>query len=167
MAKKKANPKDTKRISGANGLRALVSDLEDVLTPAIVDEIDGNSKLSEILTGDYNISDKQSSSTTVTFYAKTKDKAPREQSVEGFLELIMDYMLEVSHKDFEVEPVWETTTQYSTGVVKVRIKDKDKGTTKHTIQYTIKPVTGAKASLYEVTAQELSLIHISEPTRPY
>ena len=154
MAKKKANPTDTKRISGANGLRALVSDLEDVLTPAIVDEIDGNSKLSEILTGDYNISDKQSATTTVTFYAKTKDKAPREQSVEGFLELIMDYMLEVGHKDFVVDPVWETTTQYSTGVVKVRIKDKDKGTTKHTIQYTIKPITGAKASLYEVTAQE-------------
>ena len=152
MAKKKSNPKDTKRISGANGLRALVSDLEDVLTPAIVDEIDGNSRLSEILTGDYNISDKQSSSTTVTFYAKTKDKAPREQSVEGFLELIMDYMLEVNHKDFTVEPLWDATTLFSTGVIKVAIK-KD-NVIKHTIQYTIKPVTGAKASLYEVTAQE-------------
>ena len=89
-----------KRISGANGLRALVSELEYYLTPAIVDEIDGSSKLSEILTGDYNISAKKAASTTVTFYSKTKDKAPREQSVEGFLHLISDYMLEVSNDNF-------------------------------------------------------------------
>ena len=144
--------KNTKRISGANGLRALVSELEDVLTPAIVDEIDGNSKLSEILTGDYNISDKQTSVTTITFYAKTKDKSPREQSVKGFLDLIVDYMLEVGHKDFTIEPKWDANSLFSTGVIKVFIK-KD-GVTKHTIQYTIKPVTGAKASLYEVAAQE-------------
>lgn len=152
MPKKKASAKDTKRISGADGLRALVSDLEDVLTPAIVDEIGGDSKLSEILTGDYNISDKQSSNTTVTFYSKTKDKAPREQAVKGFLQLVSDYMLEVNHKDFTVEPLWDVTTLFSTGVIKVAIK-KD-NVIKHTIQYTIKPVSGAKASLYEVTAQE-------------
>ena len=154
MAKKKANPKDTKRVSGAKGLRRLVSDLEDILTPAIVDEIDGSSKLSEILTGDYNISAKKAASTTVTFYSKTKDKAPREQSVEGFLHLISDYMLEVSNDNFTIEPELEATTLFSTGVVKVRIKDAVKGTTKHTIEYTIKPVAGAKASLYEVAAQE-------------
>ena len=57
MAKKKASAKDTKRISGAKGLRRLVSDLEDVLTPAIADEINGDSKLGSVLTGDYNISD--------------------------------------------------------------------------------------------------------------
>ena len=144
--------KSTKRISGANGLRALVSELEDVLTPAIVDEIDGDSKLSEILTGDYNISDKQTSVTTITFYAKTRDKAPREQSVKGFLDLIVDYMLDVGHKDFTIEPEWATTSLFSTGVIKVLIKKGD--VTKHTIQYTIKPESGAKASLYEVAAQE-------------
>ena len=154
MAKKKASAKDTKRISGAKGLRRLVSDLEDVLTPAIADEINGDSKLGSVLTGDYNISDKKASTTTVTFYSKTKDKAPREQSVEGFLDLIADYMLEVSNDNFIIEPEWTTTTLFSTGVVKVRIKDADKGSTKHTIEYTIKPVTGAKASLYEVAAQE-------------
>ena len=138
--------KSTKRISGANGLRALVSELEDVLTPAIVDEIDGDSKLSEILTGDYNISDKQTSVTTITFYAKTRDKAPREQSVKGFLDLIVDYMLDVGHKDFTIEPEWATTSLFSTGVIKVLIKKGD--VTKHTIQYTIKPESGAKASLY-------------------
>ena len=112
--------KNTKRISGANGLRALVSELEDVLTPAIVDEIDGNSKLSEILTGDYNISDKQTSVTTITFYAKTKDKSPREQSVKGFLDLIVDYMLEVGHKDFTIEPKWDANNP-TDGIVTISL----------------------------------------------
>ena len=154
MAKSKATPQDTKRISGAQGLRRLVSDLEDIITPAIVDEIATSSELGSILTGDYNISDKKAKVTTVIFYSQTKDKAPREQSVEGFLRLIEDYILEVSNDNFTIEPEWTTTTEYSTGVVKVYIKDAEKGTLKHTIQYTIKPVAGAKASLYEVAAQE-------------
>ena len=52
MARKKANPQDTKRVSGAKGLRPLVVDLEDLLTPVIVEEIGSNSKLSNVLTGD-------------------------------------------------------------------------------------------------------------------
>ena len=154
MAKKKPTNQDTKRISGAKGLRRLVSDLEDVITPAIVDEISTSSELGSVLTGDYNIADKKTKVTTVTFYSLKKDKAPREQSIEGFLHLIEDYILEVSNDNFIIEPLWTTTAEYSTGVVKVFIKDAEKGTLKHTIQYTIKPVTGAKASLYEVAAQE-------------
>jgi len=158
MAKKKPTDQDAKRISGAKGLRRLVSDLEDVITPAIVDEIATSSELGSVLTGDYNISDKKTKITTVIFYSLKKDKAPREQSIEGFLRLIEDYMLEVSNDNFIIDAEWTTTTEYSTGVVKVFIKDKDKdgnpGTLKHTIQYTIKPVAGAKASLYEVAAQE-------------
>ena len=91
----------SKRISGANGLRALVSELEDYLTPAIVDEIDSDSKLGSVLTGDYHLdTDTSKKTTTLTFYAKTKDKAPREQSVEGFLHLIEEYILEVSNDNF-------------------------------------------------------------------
>ena len=154
MAKKKPSNQDTKRISGAKGLRRLVSDLEDVITPAIVDEISTSSELGSVLTGDYNISDKKTKVTTVTFYSLKKDKAPREQSVEGFLHLIEEYILEVSNDNFIIEPLWTTTAEHSTGVVKVFIKDAEKGTLKHTIQYTIKPIAGAKASLYEVAAQE-------------
>ena len=124
MAKKKASAKDTKRISGAKGLRRLVSDLEDVITPAIVDEISTSSELGSVLTGDYDISDKKTKVTTVTFYSLKKDKAPREQSIEGFLRLIEDYMLEVSNDNFIIDAEWTTTTEYSTGVVKVFIKDK-------------------------------------------
>lgn len=142
-----------KRISGANGLRALVSELEDYLTPAIVDEIDSDSKLGSVLTGDYHLdTDTSKKTTTLTFYAKTKDKAPREQSVKGFLEVVEDNILEVSHKDFEIDTQWEKDSKFTTGILKVVIKSGD--VIKHTIRYGIKPESGAKASLYEVTAQE-------------
>ena len=142
-----------KRISGANGLRALVSELEDYLTPAIVDEIDSDSKLGSVLTGDYHLdTDTSKKTTTLTFYAKTKDKAPREQSVKGFLEVVEDNILEVSHKDFEIDTQWEKDAKFTTGILKVVIKSGD--VIKHTIRYGIKPESGAKASLYEVTAQE-------------
>ena len=142
-----------KRISGANGLRALVSELEDYLTPAIVDEINSDSKLGSVLTGDYHLdTDTSKKTTTLTFYAKTKDKAPREQSVKGFLEVVEDNILEVSHKDFEIDTQWEKDAKFTTGILKVVIKSGD--VVKHTIRYGIKPESGAKASLYEVTAQE-------------
>tara|TARA_Y100001970_G_scaffold288573_1_gene416290 strand:+ start:1239 stop:3074 length:1836 start_codon:yes stop_codon:yes gene_type:complete len=142
-----------KRISGANGLRALVSELEDYLTPAIVDEINSDSKLGSVLTGDYHLdTDTSKKTTTLTFYAKTKDKAPREQSVKGFLEVVEDNILEVSHKDFEIDTQWEKDSKFTTGILKVVIKSGD--VVKHTIRYGIKPESGAKASLYEVTAQE-------------
>jgi hypothetical protein len=142
-----------KRVSGAKGLRPLVVDLEDLLTPAIVDEIDRNSKLSNVLTGDYNLdADSSKKTTTITFFAKTKDKAPREQVVKDILEVVEDNILEISHKDFNIEVIWDKDTKFTTGFLGVNIKDGD--VVKHKLKYGIKPEAGAKASLYEVTAQE-------------
>ena len=142
-----------KRVSGAKGLRPLVVDLEDLLTPAIVDEIGSNSKLSNVLTGDYNLdADSSKKTTTITFFAKTKDKAPREQVVKDILEVVEDNILEISHKDFNIEVIWDKDTKFTTGFLGVNIKDGD--VVKHKLKYGIKPEAGAKASLYEVTAQE-------------
>lgn len=144
--------KSTKRISGASGLRDLVSELEDVLTPAIVDEIGGDSKLSDVLTGDYQIDTKIQSVTTVIFYAKTRDKAPREQSVKGFLDVVEDNILEVSHKDFDIDSQWEKDSKFTTGVLNIYVREG--GVVKHKIRYGIKPSSSATASLYAVLAQE-------------
>ena len=153
MARKKANPQDTKRVSGAKGLRPLVVDLEDLLTPVIGEEIGSNSKLSNVLTGDYNLdADSSKKTTTITFFAKTKDKAPREQVVKDILEVVEDNILEISHKDFNIEVIWDKDTKFTTGFLGVNIKDGD--VVKHKLKYGIKPEAGAKASLYEVTAQE-------------
>ena len=121
MARKKANPQDTKRGSGAKGLRPLVVDLEDLLTPVIVEEIGSNSKLSNVLTGDYNLdADSSKKTTTITFFAKTKDKAPREQVVKDILEVVEDNILAISHKDFNIEVIWDTDTKFTTGFLGVK-----------------------------------------------
>ena len=149
---KKQQKADVKRISGAGGLRDLVSELEDALTPAIVDEISGSGRLSQVLTGDYHIDTPSQKMTIVTFYAKTKDKAPREQSVKGFLEIVEENILEVGHKDFDIETEWGKDSKFTTGVLNIFIRKND--VRQHQIKYGIKPSSSAKASLYSVLAQE-------------
>ena len=148
-----ATPKSTKRIAGAKGLRQLTTELEDVITPSIVDAIESSSRLSETLTGAYDLDTESSKkTTTITLYAKTRDKAPREKVVKDLLEIVEDYMLDVDHKDFNVVTSWEKDSKFTTGVLKVKIQDGD--TDKHIIKYGIKPESGAKESLYSVLAQE-------------
>ena len=90
---------NTKRISGQGGLRDLVSELEDVLTPAIVRDLGSDN----VLTGNYHIdTDTSTKITTITFYAKTKQKAPRKQTARGFLEVVEESILDVGWKGFEI-----------------------------------------------------------------
>ena len=156
MAKKnaKATAKAAKRVSGEDGLRDFLVELEDTLTPAIVRDLGGND---DVLTGNYHIdTDKSKKITTITFYAKTKQKAPRKQTAMGFLDVVEDNILEVATKGFNVETEFGTNNTFTTGFLDVIIskQEKDKKVVKHKIRYGIKPAADAREGLYAVTAQE-------------
>ena len=146
---------NTKRISGQGGLRDLVSELEDVLTPAIVRDLGAPD---DVLTGNYHIdTDTSTKITTITFYAKTKQKAPRKQTARGFLEVVEDSILDVGWKGFEIETEFhDSISAFTTGALDVIIssQERNKKVIKHKIRYGIKPAADAREGLYAVTAQE-------------
>ena len=138
----------------SGNVKQLVTDLEEVMTPELA-------KSTDLLTGDYYISDVNEGAkkvTEITFYASTKGKFARQTATKQFLEIVEDNILDVPHRGLSIDTEYhDKKGAFTTGALDVSVyfpTNKGKRSNEKILRYGIKPAANAKDNLYHVLAQE-------------